>query len=132
MPQTILDFDLATTNEKITPRAGTIILGEYIKGLGLEKLCNLNLPQSKSNRGFSQFDFINSLILMLHSGGRAIEDIKEIKTDKALTKTLKMKNIPASSTILKWLQRTGLMGVYGVQCIYHSHPDTISLNTRTP
>lgn len=36
MTQIILDFDLSTTNEKLTPRAGTIILGEYIKGLGLE------------------------------------------------------------------------------------------------
>lgn len=44
MTQTILDFDLATTNERLISRACTIILGEYIKGLGLEKLCNRNLP----------------------------------------------------------------------------------------
>jgi len=38
MTQIILDFDLSTRNEKLTPRAGTIILGEYIKSLGLENL----------------------------------------------------------------------------------------------
>ena len=44
MTQTILDFHLTTTNEKLTPRSGVIILGEYLKGLGLEKLCNSHLP----------------------------------------------------------------------------------------
>lgn len=117
MTQHILDFHLASTDEKITPRAGTIILGEYIKGLGLEKLCNNNLPLSKSNRGFLPFEFINALVLMLHSGGRAIEEIKEIRNDKALKESLKIKNIPTATTILKWLGRTGLMGIYGLQRI---------------
>ncbi len=38
MTQTILDFHLTKKNKKLTPRSGVIILGEYLKGLGLEKL----------------------------------------------------------------------------------------------
>lgn len=53
MTQTILEFDLATTKEKLTPRAGTIILGEYMKGLGLEKLCNTNLPLPLNHKGYT-------------------------------------------------------------------------------
>lgn len=117
MAQTILDFNLTTTDEKMTPRAGTIVLGEHIKGLGLEDLCNSNFPISKSNRGFFPFEYVNSLVMMLHSGGRAIEDIKVIKEDTALKESLKLKNIPTSTAILKWLQRTGLMGIYGIEAI---------------
>ncbi len=81
MTQTILEFDLATTKEKLTPRAGTIILGEYMKGLGLEKLCNTNLPLPLNHKGYNPFDFIYPLVLMLHSGGRVIDDIREIRID---------------------------------------------------
>ena len=101
MTQTILEFDLTTTSEKLTPRAGTIILGEYIKGLGLEKLCNLNLPLPLSHRGYNPFEFIYPLVLMLHSGGRVVDDVKEIKIDKALKQSLNIKNIPTASAITK-------------------------------
>ncbi|MCI0501955.1 MAG: IS1380 family transposase [Epsilonproteobacteria bacterium] len=117
MTQTILDFDLATTSEKLTPRAGTIILGEYIKGLGLEKLCNSNLPLPLNHKGYNPFDFIYPLVLMLHSGGRVIDDIREIKIDSALKQSLNIKNIPTASGIIKWLKRTGLAGVYGLEKI---------------
>lgn len=115
MTQTILDFDLTSTNEKLTPRAGTIILGEYIKGLGLEKLCNLNLPLPLNHKGYNPFEFIYPLVLMLHSGGRVIDDIREIRIDKALKQSLKIKNIPTSSAIIKWLKRTGLQGIIGLE-----------------
>lgn len=117
MAQTILEFDLATTSEKLTPRVGTIILGEYLKGLGLEKLCNLNLPSPLNHKGYNPFDFIYPLVLMLHSGGRVLDDIREIKLDKALKQSLNIKNIPTSSAIVKWLKRTGLVGVYGLETI---------------
>ena len=38
MPQTILKFGLESTNEKLTPRTGIAILGEYLKGMNLENL----------------------------------------------------------------------------------------------
>lgn len=117
MTQTILDFDLTTTNEKITPRAGTIILGEYIKGLGLENLCNTNLPLPLNRKGYNPFEFIYPLILMLHSGGRVLDDIREIKIDKALKQSLNIKHLPTSSAIVKWLKRIGLSGVYGLEKI---------------
>lgn len=117
MTQTILEFDLATTKEKLTPRAGTIILGEYMKGLGLEKLCNTNLPLPLNHKGYNPFDFIYPLVLMLHSGGRVIDDIREIRIDSALKQSLNIKHIPTASGIIKWLKRTGLAGVYGLESI---------------
>jgi len=99
MTQTILNFKLQCTHEKLTPRTGVTILGEYLKGINLEQLCNDNLPKAKRNNGYSAFKFIYPLILMLHSGGRFLDDIREIKIDKALTTLLKIKNIPTASDI---------------------------------
>jgi len=55
MTQTILNLKLQSTNENLTPRTGVAILGEYLKGMNLETLCNDNLPKAKHNNGYSFF-----------------------------------------------------------------------------
>ncbi len=115
--QTVLNFKLESTNEKLTPRTGVIILGEYLKGMNLEILCNTNLPKAKRNNGYSAFEFIYPLILMLHSGGRFLDDIKEIKVDKALATLLKIKNIPTVNAFSKYLRKHGTDGEEGIRKI---------------
>ena len=117
MTQTILNFKLESTNEKLTPRTGIAILGEYLKGINFEKHCNGNLPKAKRNNGYSAFEFIYPLILMLHSGGRFLDDIKEIRFDTALTTLLKIKNIPTASAFTKYLRRYGDKGEEGMRKI---------------
>ncbi|HHE05765.1 MAG TPA: IS1380 family transposase [Epsilonproteobacteria bacterium] len=117
MTQNVLNFTVESTDERLTPRSGEIIFGEYLKAIGLEKLCNNYLPQSGSNRGFSPFTFIQPLLLMLHSGGRSLDDLRLIQTDKAMQEILHMDNIPTADATGKWLKRHGLMGVYGMEHI---------------
>ncbi len=54
---------------------------------------------------------------MLHSGGRVLDDIRTIQYDKAIRTILKLKDVPKADTIGKWLKRTGLLGVYGIEKI---------------
>jgi len=117
MTQTILDFAVESTDEKLTPRAGSILLGEYLKGIKLDSLCNIHLPVSQSNRAYASSSYINALILMLHSGGKVLDDIRTIKSDKAMQEILKLRDIPKADTIGKWLKRTGLLGIYGIEKI---------------
>jgi len=115
--QTTLNFKLQSTNEKLTPRTGVAILGEYLKGMNLEELCNTNLPKAKRNNGYSAFEFIYPLILMLHSGGRFLDDIREIKVDEALKTLLKIKNIPTANAFSKYLRKHGVKGEDGMRKI---------------
>ena len=117
MTQTLLNFKLESTNEKLTPRTGVAILGEYLKGMNLEKYCNDNLPKAKRNNGYSTFEFIYPLILMLHSGGRFLDDIREIRIDKGLTTLLKIKNIPTANAFSKYLRKHGIQGEEGMRKI---------------
>ena len=75
MAQTVLNFTIASTDERLTSRSGEIIFGEYLKAIGLDKLCNLYLPQPGSNRDYESFNFIQPLLLMLHSGGRSLDEL---------------------------------------------------------
>lgn len=117
MAQTILNFKLQSTNEKLTPRTGVTIFGEYLKGINLESLCNTNLPLAKHPNGYTPFEFIYPLILMLHSGGRVLDDIKEIRLDTALSTLLKMDNIPTSSAFTKYLHKHKTIGEDGIRKI---------------
>jgi hypothetical protein len=117
MTQTLLNFKLESTNEKLTPRTGVAILGEYLKGMKLEQLCNDNLPKAKRNNGYTAFEFIYPLILMLHSGGRFLDDIREIKVDKALSTLLKIENIPTANAFSKYLRKHGNNGEDGMRKI---------------
>ena len=117
MPQTILKFKLESTNEKLTPRTGVAIFGEYLKGMGFESFCNKNLPISNHHKAYTPFEFIYPLILMLHSGGRVLEDIKEIRLDTALSTLLKIENIPTAGAFTKYLHRHGTDGEDGIKKI---------------
>ena len=110
-----MGYKLQSTNEKLTPRTGVAILGEYLKGMNLETLCNDNLPKAKRNNGYSAFEFIYPYMLMLHSGGRFLDDIREIKVDEALITLLKIKNIPTANAFSKYLVRHGTDGEVRVQ-----------------
>ena len=105
MAQCILNFTVESTNEKLTPRAGEAVFGEFLKALRVDRLCNKYLPVPQSNRGYDPYTFIHPLLLMLHSGGRYLEDVRMIVSDKALCKLLDIEKIPTADSIGKWLKR---------------------------
>lgn len=115
MAQRVLNFTVESTEERLTPRAGEIVLGEFFKGIGLDRLCNRHLPAPGSNRGYQPYEIVQPLLLMLHAGGKALEDIRMIASDSALREVLGMKRIPKADTIGKWLKRIGLEGIYGIE-----------------
>jgi len=118
MAQTVLNFAVESTDERLTPRAGEIVFGEYLKAIGIDKLCNTYLPLPRSNKGYDPFTFIQPLILMLHAGGRSLEDVRTIASDKAIREILEIKRLPKADSIGKWLKRHGLMGIYGIERIH--------------
>jgi len=50
---------------------------------------------------------VNSLMLMLHAGGRFLDDMQSLRLDKALRYLLGLKHVPAPVTIGQWLRRLG-------------------------
>ena len=50
---------------------------------------------------------IQPLLLMLHAGGRVLEDVRTIASDKGLRTLLGIKGMPTADTIGKWMKRTG-------------------------
>ena len=58
---------------------------------------------------------------MLHSGGRVLDDIKEIRMDEALKMLLKIEDVPTAGALTKYLHRHGLAGELGIKNINKSY-----------
>ncbi len=105
MTQRLLNFTVESTNERLTPRAGEVVFGEFLKAIRLDQLCNRYLPASRSNHRYDPYTFIQPWLLMLHSGGRYLEDIRMIASDKGLCGLLGIKKVPVADSMGKWLKR---------------------------
>jgi len=56
-------------------------LGEFAIGVGIRRYVDLYLPEPGNGAGYKASEHVYPLILMLNGGGRALEDMREIRRD---------------------------------------------------
>jgi hypothetical protein len=108
--QTVLPFKLEQTKDMITAHAGLALLGEFAAGVRLNEAVDGYLAPPGSGAGYLASEYVFPLILMLNGGGRALEDIREIKGDAGLREVLLMERMPSADAIGDWLRRSGNNG----------------------
>src|SRR3990172_11666020 len=80
------------------------------KALGLPRKIDSELPAPGRPRGKVASAFVMVILLMLHGGGKTLEDLRELRAEVSLQKLLKIKDFPASCTVGDWLRRMGKDG----------------------
>ena len=100
-------FQIEATEEPLIARAGLVLPYEMAKALKLPQIIDQELPSAGSGRGYRPSQFVLPLILMLHGGGKTLEDLREIKGEISLRKLTDMEGMPASCTVGDWLRRMG-------------------------
>ena len=60
-----------------------------------------------NHKGYKAEVYLSSIIMMLHIGGKYIEDVRLVDRDPVLKSILGLKNIPASSSVGDWLYKIG-------------------------
>ena len=103
----ILPYKLATTNDKLTSRAGLLAIAQLMESLQLAERIDAHFPQPKSNRGFKPSVFVQTFILMQHEGSFHLDDVRHLSDDQALRAVLDLKNVPQASSLGAWLRRMG-------------------------
>ena len=103
----ILAYQVETTNDLLTSRAGLLSIAELMKSIGLADRIDTCFPLPGSNRGFKPSVFIETLILMQHEGGFHLDDVRYIQEDKALRTVLGLAQIPKADSLGDWLRRMG-------------------------
>ncbi len=105
--QGILPFRIERSDEPLVARGGLVLPYEMAKAMRLPEVIDRELPSPGSGRGYKPAQFVMPLVLMLHGGGRKLEELREIKGEVSLRELLGMKGLPASSTVGDWLRRMG-------------------------
>jgi hypothetical protein len=103
----ILPYQIDTTNDLLTSRAGLLSIAELMNSLGLADRIDACFPQPGSNRGFKPPVFMETLILMQHEGGFHLDDVGYIQEDTALRTLLGLKHVPQADSLGNWLRRMG-------------------------
>lgn len=109
--ETILPFDIETTNAALTAHGGLLLPYETARALKLGKVIDRELPGPGSGRGYKPSEFVIPMILMLHGGGKKLDDLREIEGEVNLRHLLRVNGLPASCTNGDWLRRMGQDGL---------------------
>src|SRR5690242_2214401 len=75
-------------HEATSPRAGALCISRAFRSLGLAQLVEANLALRKRQRGFSESQLIESLILLQSVGGECPEDLRLLQEDSCLARGL--------------------------------------------
>ena len=105
--QGILPFRIVQSNEPLVARGGLVLPYEMAKAIKLPEVIDRELPGPGSGHGYRASVLVMPLVLMLHGGGKKLEDLREIKGEVSLRELIGMKEMPASSTVGDWLRRMG-------------------------
>jgi len=115
MPQTVLPFTREATDEHLTAHGGLALFGEFLHAMNVPQQLNAALPAPGSRIGYHPAQFVEPLLLMLHGGGRTLEDLRQIREDVGLRTLLRFPVRPSADATGDWLRRmgekTGLAGV---------------------
>lgn len=102
-------YKLTTTKQAITSFAGLPLLLDMACRLGLDKKLNA-LPIKERERGYKPAETILTLMGLLQSGGRALDDVSLLRGDEGLRQLLG--EIPAANTLGELLRRFTLTTVF--------------------
>jgi hypothetical protein len=106
-------FSLKSSKETLTSNSGLILFGEFCQKIGLSKEVRQYLPSPGSNRGYSTDKFVLPLVMMLHTGGQHLEDIRAIGKDEGLRRLMGLETLPEAGTVGDWLRRMGSSAAMG-------------------
>ncbi len=82
--QTVLPFKVKSTSEHLTAHAGLAVFGEFCAAMKVSEQINRYLPAPSSTKGFKPSIYVQALILMLHGGGRSLEELRTLTHDDGL------------------------------------------------
>jgi len=88
--------------EEVTAHAGLPLVVEAARAVRLEEVVEAKLNVAKRQRGFSEMEKLEALILLVASGGDRIEDIRILAEDKGLGRLLD-RELPSPDALLDFL-----------------------------
>ncbi|MFH0766391.1 MAG: hypothetical protein V2A61_08225 [Calditrichota bacterium] len=97
--ETTIEYEL--TDMPIRALGGLLVIIEAATALGLDKLFDEHLNIKLCNRGYTEYQLAQTVILTLLAGGESLEDANKIRLDEVVGRN----SFPHSNTIGDFLRR---------------------------
>ena len=118
----ILPHKLKPSKEAITSQSGLLAPLQLMQSLGFAHCIDRYFPAPKRKSGFPASTYLQSIILLLHSGGTRLDDMRTLRNDAALVSLLDIPCFPSSRAVGAWLHRTSKeQGVAKAQQAVNQH-----------
>ena len=92
-------YRTADSSHNLTSRAGLAMLAEFIAQLRLGETVDQAMPVAGRNRGYTASTLFNTFMLLLHEGGRCLDDVLHLKGEPMLMKLFGFKTVPDAHTL---------------------------------
>ncbi len=86
----------------VTPRAGLVTVAEVARGMGLAAVADAAVGVKQRDRGCSNWEMLESFVLLMADGGEHVDDLAVLKADKAFLALLGH-GVPSPSAGRKYL-----------------------------
>ncbi len=83
-----LPCKIESTGKKSASRAGLAVAAELLGRLGLERAADDRIASPGSNRGYRSGEVLSAFMLMLHEGGRCMDDVSHLHRERRLLEAL--------------------------------------------
>ena len=101
----ILPHKLKLSKEAITSQSGLLAPLQLMQSLDFARCVDQNFQAPKRKSGFPASTYLQSIILLLHSGGTRLDDMRILRNDAALVSLLDIPCFPSSRAVGAWLHR---------------------------
>lgn len=102
-----MEFDISYTSKEITPWGGMIFLRQMLQKIGFKSFIEsiMNLPESKSNRGYKTATIIEGFITSIWCGANRFLHTEVTRHDTALGEIFDWKQTPAQDTYKRFFSK---------------------------
>ena len=95
------------TNERVTRRAGMVVVNELGKRLKLGETVDAVFGERGSNRGIPSSVYVESAVELLIDGALHREDLRSLSSDRAYNTLIERERYPSSDAFGDWLRSQG-------------------------
>src|SRR5262245_27843079 len=111
-------FNIGFRQEQLTSHAGTVLLQDFARRLGVERVLDEELPVKTRERGYREGQAISGLVYNLILGGAHLSDLEVLRGDPGTQELLEAETIVAPTTAGEFLRKFDMGDIHDLQRVH--------------
>lgn len=111
-------FNIGFRREQLTSHAGTVLLQDFARRLGVERVLDEELHVKVRERGYGEGQAIGSLVYNLVLGGEHLSDLEVLRGDGGTQELMEAEAVLAPTTAGEFLRKFDIGDVHDLQRVH--------------